>query len=60
MTEDITKDKPETDKADKISLDSKESVLDYLEELKLKEEECVPGFESYSLRMKNPLKKYRQ
>ena len=48
MTEDITKDKPETDKADKISLDSKESVLDYLEELKLKEEECVPEFESYS------------
>ena len=54
MTEDVTKDKSEIDigdkedKEDKVSLDSKEILLDYLKELKLKEEECIPEFESYS------------
>ena len=59
MTEDITKDKSEIDivdkedKEDKVSLDSKETLLDYLQELKLKEEECIPEFESYSFDLPN-------
>ncbi len=62
MTEDITKDKSEIDiveredkedKKDKVSLDSKEILLDYLQELKLKEEECIPEFESYSFDLPN-------
>ena len=59
MTEDVTKDKSEIDivekedKEDKVSLDSKETLLDYLQELKLKEEECIPEFESYSFDLPN-------